>query len=280
VTCVRVEAEECPEISDHCSVAVVPLFLFFSRGKEVDRLEGAEPAELTSKFLGLANGGTPETTAAPPPPASNGHAPPPSVQTPPLKPRLDALVRQQPVMLFMKGSPDAPKCGFSRKVVEALRATDTPFGSFDILSDEAVRQGLKEYSNWPTYPQLYVNGELLGGCDIVLELAEAGELKGELAAAGAAAGGEEDAGNAPVDPKAALKARLEGLVRSQPVMLFMKGECRKGAVCCSSVVYFGSLAVLARLMRHNSSCILRSEGAPAFREENTLCHPCPDVPTP
>ena len=62
-------------------------------------------------------------------------------------------------------------------MVDALRGIDAPFGTFDILSDDAVRQGLKEYSNWPTYPQLFVGGELLGGCDIVLELAEAGELK-------------------------------------------------------------------------------------------------------
>ena len=62
-------------------------------------------------------------------------------------------------------------------MVDALQQANEPFGSFDILADEAVRQGLKEYSSWPTYPQLYVNGELLGGCDIVLEMAKAGELK-------------------------------------------------------------------------------------------------------
>lgn len=78
------------------------------------------------------------------------------------------------------GSPDEPRCGFSRKVVEALRGVDQPFGSFDILSDEAVRQGLKEFSQWPTYPQLYVNGELMGGCDIVLEMAAGNELKSSI----------------------------------------------------------------------------------------------------
>lgn len=84
-------------------------------------------------------------------------------------------------MLFMKGSPAAPRCGFSRKVVEALEGAGLGgFGAFDILSDEAVRQGLKALSDWPTYPQLYVNGELVGGCDIVLEMAAAGELKGAV----------------------------------------------------------------------------------------------------
>lgn len=78
------------------------------------------------------------------------------------------------------GSPEAPRCGFSRKVVEALTSAGQPFGSFDILGDDDVRQGIKAFSNWPTYPQLFVGGELLGGCDIVLEMAEAGELKATI----------------------------------------------------------------------------------------------------
>jgi Grx4 family monothiol glutaredoxin len=84
-------------------------------------------------------------------------------------------------LLHFAGSPSEPKCGFSRKVVDALDNISQNFGYFDILTDEAVRQGLKEYSQWPTYPQLYVNGELFGGCDIVLEMAAAGELKGSIA---------------------------------------------------------------------------------------------------
>ncbi len=129
----------------------------------------------------------------------------------------------RPTAATRAGSPAEPKCGFSRRVVEALRAVDVrrtattraarfcgsararilakpharccarprppgqvPFGSFDILGDEAVRQGLKEHSNWPTYPQLYARGELLGGCDIVEELARSGELKAALAGGAAA----------------------------------------------------------------------------------------------
>jgi Grx4 family monothiol glutaredoxin len=80
-------------------------------------------------------------------------------------------------MLFMKGNPKDPCCGFSRKVVDVLNAEGVKFGSFDVLSDDAVRQGLKEFSNWPTFPQLYVQGELLGGCDIVSEMHQSGELK-------------------------------------------------------------------------------------------------------
>ena len=91
-------------------------------------------------------------------------------------------MRQSPVMLFMKGNPEEPRCGFSRKVVAALEETGAPFGHFDILSDDDVRQGLKKFSDWPTYPQLYVNGELLGGCDIILEMAQEGELAEALSA--------------------------------------------------------------------------------------------------
>ncbi|CAI6002086.1 unnamed protein product [Closterium sp. NIES-65] len=78
------------------------------------------------------------------------------------------------------GTPEEPRCGFSRKVVDALTSEGISFGSFDILTDEAVRQGLKELSNWPTYPQVYHKGELIGGCDIVLEMKANGELKAEL----------------------------------------------------------------------------------------------------
>lgn len=81
-----------------------------------------------------------------------------------------------PISQTLQGSPEAPQCGFSRKVVDALRRLDAPFGSFDILSDEALRQALKEFSDWPTFPQLYVAGELLGGCDVVLELEQNGAL--------------------------------------------------------------------------------------------------------
>ena len=90
---------------------------------------------------------------------------------------LAGLVRSHDVMLFMKGNPDAPRCGFSRKAVERLQATGHKFGTFDILKDEDVRQELKKFSQWPTYPQLYLKGELLGGNDIIQEMAESGELQ-------------------------------------------------------------------------------------------------------
>ena len=96
--------------------------------------------------------------------------------------RLRELTTRDPVVLFMKGDRGEPRCGFSRKVVEALNGTGVEYSTFDILQDEDVRQGLKTFSNWPTYPQLYAGGELLGGCDIVLEMAAGGELKAALGA--------------------------------------------------------------------------------------------------
>ncbi len=97
--------------------------------------------------------------------------------TPELQKRLDDLIHQYKVMLFMKGSPDMPMCGFSAQIVEILIDQGIYFESFDIYSDEEVRQGLKEYKDWPTYPQLYINGELIGGLDIIQEMLEAGELE-------------------------------------------------------------------------------------------------------
>ena len=91
--------------------------------------------------------------------------------------RIKQTLESHPVLLFMKGSPDFPQCGFSAQAVAALRACGTDFGHFNIFEDPEVREGLKAYSNWPTYPQLYVNGELIGGCDIVVEMYHSGELK-------------------------------------------------------------------------------------------------------
>ncbi len=101
----------------------------------------------------------------------------------PIEDHLKALITSSRVMLFMKGSPDAPQCGFSASAVKLLRGAGcTSFGHFDIFTDEEVRQALKTYSKWPTYPQLYVDGELVGGLDIMKELNEEGELAELLAA--------------------------------------------------------------------------------------------------
>lgn len=93
-----------------------------------------------------------------------------------LKTKIEGLINQGPIVLFMKGNKTQPMCGFSAQVVNILNKHKMDFASFDILADWDVREGLKEYSHWPTFPQLYVNGELIGGCDIVMELDRKGEL--------------------------------------------------------------------------------------------------------
>ncbi len=99
--------------------------------------------------------------------------------------RIKSQLASQPVVLFMKGTPDFPQCGFSAQTVAALRACGAQFHAVNIFEDPELREALKRYSNWPTYPQLYVKGELLGGCDIALEMYRSGELKKVLGEAGA-----------------------------------------------------------------------------------------------
>jgi monothiol glutaredoxin len=92
--------------------------------------------------------------------------------------RIDDLVKGHKVMLFMKGTAQFPMCGFSGRAIQVLKACGvTGFGTFNVLEDEAVRQGIKDYAQWPTIPQLYVNGEFVGGSDIMMEMYQSGELQ-------------------------------------------------------------------------------------------------------
>jgi len=102
-------------------------------------------------------------------------------------PAFDVIKREidsSDVVLFMKGVPAAPQCGFSATVVQILSYLGVPFKGVNVLADPAIRQGIKDFSNWPTIPQLYVKGEFVGGCDIVREMFEEGELKTFLAEKG------------------------------------------------------------------------------------------------
>ncbi|EOQ88184.1 Grx4 family monothiol glutaredoxin [Leptospira levettii] len=94
-----------------------------------------------------------------------------------LKDKIESLIKSEKVFLFMKGTPEMPQCGFSAGVVSTLKQQGIPFGSFNVLSDMKVREGIKEYTNWPTIPQLYINGEFVGGHDITVQMAQSGELK-------------------------------------------------------------------------------------------------------
>lgn len=97
--------------------------------------------------------------------------------TPELKQRIDDIIQSSPIVVFMKGNKLMPQCGFSNNVVQILNTLGVPFETFDVLADYDIRQGIKEYSNWPTIPQVYVNGELVGGSDILIELYQNGELQ-------------------------------------------------------------------------------------------------------
>ena len=94
-----------------------------------------------------------------------------------LKDRIERLIKNHEIFLFMKGTPDFPQCGFSANVVGLLNSLNIKFNSFDILSDMDIRQGVKEYANWPTYPQLWVKGQFVGGNDIITEMFHAGDLE-------------------------------------------------------------------------------------------------------
>ncbi len=98
--------------------------------------------------------------------------------------RIEETLNSHPILLFMKGSPDFPQCGFSGRAAQILQACgQSNYGHVNILEDPELREGLKVYSSWPTFPQLYVNGELVGGCDIMMEQYESGELKKTLESA-------------------------------------------------------------------------------------------------
>ena len=187
----QVESEDLPELTTKYQVTAVPMFIFLKNKIQIDQLEGANPAELSKKVNNLVSATVPASTQD---------------SSEDLNSRLKKLIHMAPVMLFMKGTPDEPKCGFSRTITGILKEHNVEYSFFNILSDESVRQGLKTYSNWPTYPQLYHNGELVGGLDIIKELAEADELKKML------------------PQKQDLNSRLKSLINKAPVMLFMKGS--------------------------------------------------------
>jgi len=124
-----------------------------------------------------------------------------SSDTNPIRDAIAEAIRDNKTILFMKGSPDAPACGFSARTVAMLQALETPFTAVDVLPDPRIRQELSAISNWPTIPQLFFEGELVGGCDIVMEMFESGELAETLGLeqpAGDAVGVPDAGGSAPL----------------------------------------------------------------------------------
>jgi monothiol glutaredoxin len=106
--------------------------------------------------------------------------------TDPVHAKIQADINDNPVVLYMKGTPVFPQCGFSARVVQILSHVGVPFKGVNVLEDMAVREGIKSFSNWPTIPQLYVKGEFIGGCDIVTEMFQSGELASMLTEQGIA----------------------------------------------------------------------------------------------
>jgi len=179
---VSVNAEEMAEVSEAYDVSAVPYVVLVRSNQILARLSGTDPKSLQDALQK-------ETGSKPLPPPLATTAPAQTAASPSngtdtngvtkqeedLETRLGSLVSASTVMLFMKGTPAAPQCGFSRQLVGLLRERGTRYGFFNILADEDVRQGLKDYSDWPTFPQLYVKGELVGGLEIVRQMMDDGE---------------------------------------------------------------------------------------------------------
>ena len=175
------DAEEVSDVSERYDVTQVPLVVLQKGGQVVDSITGTDAGKVRSAVEKHVGGGKqsglpPAQKVTRPPekepvqtqeqePATNGASAETSEQE--LNTRLSELVKAAPVMLFMKGKPSAPECGFSRQTVALLREKGVRYGFFNILADDEVRQGLKAFWDWPTFPQVYAGGELVGGLDIV-----------------------------------------------------------------------------------------------------------------
>ena len=181
-----INADELPEISEIFEVSAVPYFILIRNQTILKELSGADPKEFIqalNQFSNNTNSTTTSnndnvqasinsTTANTNSNNTTSNAPEVEESEEALNERLNKLTKAAPIMLFMKGSPSSPQCGFSRQLVAILREHQVRFGFFDILKDDSVRQGLKKFSDWPTFPQLYINGEFQGGLDIIKESIE------------------------------------------------------------------------------------------------------------
>jgi Grx4 family monothiol glutaredoxin len=171
---VKINAEELSDISEAYNVTAVPFLVLIRNGQVLETVSGSSATKVREAIEKHANKTTTSaaTTNGPAATTTNQGGEVTAEEDPAKKKeelfkRLAELVKAAPVMLFMKGTPSEPKCGFSRQIVGILREHSVKYGFFNILADDDVRQGLKEFADWPTYPQLWINGELVGGLDIV-----------------------------------------------------------------------------------------------------------------
>jgi len=162
----KVHAEEVPEASIENSVTSVPTIVFFKDGICIDKRDGFSPLEIKNLIVKHSSTVKPYTDSETNKQEKGNDE---KNEKESKDERLKRLITKSRMTLFMKGSADAPKCGFSKQIVGLLKQHGVDFWTFDILSDEQVRQDLKVYSDWPTYPQLYLDGEFLGGLDVVSE---------------------------------------------------------------------------------------------------------------
>jgi len=219
----RVEAEVVTDLSVKYNVTIVPTFILLdTTGTVIDRIEGADDvSRITQAVTALSQRNNNNTTA---PAATSSSSPTITNETKEestLEKQLKTLINSSEVMLFMKGTPTSPKCGFSRQTVELLTNANIVFGYFDILSNEDVRQGLKSYSDWPTYPQLYVRGELIGGLDILKDMMEDGNLAEQLDVTPMDDTTTDVTAEMTKEPT--LEERIQSLITKSRIMLFMKG---------------------------------------------------------
>ncbi|CAI5759135.1 unnamed protein product [Candida verbasci] len=179
-----INADNLEEVSELFEVSSVPYFILIKNNTILKEISGSDPKELITALNKYNNNDTNTTNIAKT--INNQQQQQQQQQQQPiqnntneeeeeeeseeaLNQRLEKLTKAAPIMLFMKGSPSSPQCGFSRQLVAILREHQVKFGFFDILKDDSVRQGLKKFSDWPTFPQLYINGEFQGGLDIIKE---------------------------------------------------------------------------------------------------------------
>jgi len=179
----QIEAESLEDITDSFDIESVPAFILLRGHTLLDRITGADAVKLANALALHADSAQKPLSHTDQKPAAPTFTQEKEETPEELTARLNGLINKDKVMLFMKGSPDQPQCGFSRQIVALLREENVKFDSFDILKDENIRQGLKKLNSWPTYPQLIIGGEFVGGLDVVKELRESGELREVLAGA-------------------------------------------------------------------------------------------------
>lgn len=203
----RIDAEEHADRAEELDVEVVPTVLFMEDNRVLDKVEGAVPAKVSEKLDQFMTKLQDVNSSL-------------SVNS-----RIEDLLGSSYVFLFMKGTPQEPECKFSRKVLEILTSAGVEnLNTFNVLEDDSIRQGLKDYSNWPTFPQLYAGGKLIGGVDIIEELSNEGKLVDTLTPLVEAVP-PPSLSVAPTQPKrGALEEKLKALINQAPVMLFMKGD--------------------------------------------------------